>query len=39
MVLAKKFVYVKEFDGMPKDENLKIVEEELPELKNGGKLS
>ncbi|GJQ76540.1 hypothetical protein Trydic_g2243 [Trypoxylus dichotomus] len=35
MVLAKKYIYVKPFDGMPTNENVKIVEEELPELKNG----
>ncbi|GJQ76543.1 hypothetical protein Trydic_g2245 [Trypoxylus dichotomus] len=35
MVLAKKYIYVKPFDGMPTSENVKIVEEELPELKDG----
>lgn len=35
MVIAKKFVYVKEFEGEPKLTNFQLVEEELPELKNG----
>ncbi|KAI4467484.1 prostaglandin reductase [Holotrichia oblita] len=35
MVRAKKYIYVKEYEGMPTDENVKIVEEELPSLKNG----
>lgn len=37
MVVAKKYIYVKEYDGLPKDENVKIVEETLPSLKDGGK--
>ncbi|KRT82615.1 hypothetical protein AMK59_3214, partial [Oryctes borbonicus] len=35
MVLAKKYIYVKPYEGMPTEENVRIVEEELPELKNG----
>ncbi|KAK9688574.1 N-terminal domain of oxidoreductase [Popillia japonica] len=35
MVRAKKYIYVKEYDGMPTDENVKVIEEELPSLKNG----
>lgn len=38
MVRAKKYIYVKEYDGMPTDENVKVIEEELPSLKNGGKM-
>lgn len=37
MVKAKKYVLAKQFDGFPKKEDLKIVEEELPELKDNGK--
>ena len=33
---AKKWVLVKHFDGVPKEENLEIQEEELPELQDGG---
>ena len=33
---AKKWVLVKHFDGEPKDEDLKLVEEELPDLKENG---
>lgn len=35
MVKAKKFIYVKEFEGEPNSSNFELVEEELPELKNG----
>ncbi|XP_056637016.1 prostaglandin reductase 1-like [Diorhabda sublineata] len=35
MVKAKLFVLDKHFDGWPKESDLKIVEEELPPLKNG----
>lgn len=35
MVKAKKFVLVKHFEDLPKESDLKIEEEELPELKNG----
>lgn len=36
MVTSKKIVYIKAFDAMPKHENFQVVEEELPELKDGG---
>ena len=36
MVKAKVWVKVKEFSGPPSRDNLKLVEEELPELKDGG---
>ncbi|KAG5897851.1 hypothetical protein JTB14_024885 [Gonioctena quinquepunctata] len=32
MVIAKKFVLRKHFDGFPKDSDLELVEEELPDL-------
>ena len=35
---ARKWVMVKHFDGEPKEEDLQLVEEELPdELKENGK--
>ena len=33
---AKKWILAKHFDGWPNDENLKLVEEELPELQTNG---
>ena len=36
MVRAKYWVKAQEFSGQPKSEDFKLVEEELPELKNGG---
>lgn len=36
MVKAKKYVLAKQFDGFPKQGDLKIVEEELPPLKKDG---
>ena len=36
MVKAKVWMKVKEFSGTPTIDNLKLVEEELPELKDGG---
>ena len=39
MVKAKVWVKVKEFSGTPTMDNLKLLEEELPELKDGGILS
>lgn len=36
MVTAKKFVLVRHFDGFPKRDDLQLVEEELPSLKDGG---
>ena len=38
MVKAKKYIVQKQFDGLPKSTDLKIVEEELPPVKDGGKL-
>ncbi|XP_047024309.1 prostaglandin reductase 1-like [Helicoverpa zea] len=35
MVKARKYVVVKEFDGLPKREDFEIVENELPPIKNG----
>ncbi|XP_022920819.1 prostaglandin reductase 1-like [Onthophagus taurus] len=35
MVVAKKFIYVKPFVGMPTADNVQIVEENLPEIKEG----
>lgn len=37
MVTSKKFVLVKHFDGAPKVTDLKLIEEELPSIKDGGK--
>lgn len=36
MVKAKVYKYVREFDGLPKETDFKIVEEELEALKDGG---
>lgn len=36
MVVARKYVLVKHFEGTPKETDLKIVEEELAPLKDGG---
>ena len=36
MVKARKWILVKHFEGFPKDSDLKLVEEELPALKDGG---
>lgn len=36
MVKTKKFIYAKAFDGEPKETDFKLVEEELPALKDGG---
>lgn len=38
-VKAHKYVLIKYFQGEPKKSDFKIVEEELPELKDGGDLS
>lgn len=38
MVHAKKFIYAKRFDGMPKLDDFKLEVEALPKLKGGGKL-
>ena len=37
MVLAKKYILKSHFQSLPKREDLEIVEEELPPLKDGGK--
>lgn len=39
MTKCRKFVLVEHFKGWPKETDLKIVEEELPPLKDGGTLS
>lgn len=36
MVKTKKFIYAKPFVGEPKETDFKLVEEELPALKDGG---
>lgn len=36
MVKTKKFIYAKAFEGEPKETDFKLVEEELPALKDGG---
>ena len=36
MVKAKRWILRKSFQGLPKREDLEIVEEELPPLKDGG---
>ena len=33
---AKKWVLVKPFEGEPKDSDLQLTEEDLPEVKDGG---
>jgi len=39
MVKTKKFIYAKAFEGEPKETDFKLVEEELPALKDGEVLS
>ncbi len=39
MVKTKKFIYAKAFVGEPKETDFKLVEEELPALKDGGECS
>ena len=36
MVKAKKFTLVKHFEGEPKQSNFKLVDEDLPEIKEDG---
>jgi len=36
MMAAKKIILDKSFNGAPRDDNFKIVEEQIAELKNGG---
>lgn len=38
MVQAKKFIFAKRFEGMPKISDFRLEEESLPELKDGGEL-
>ncbi|XP_077977783.1 prostaglandin reductase 1-like [Glandiceps talaboti] len=35
MVKSKKFILAKHFDGFPKDTDIKLVEEDLPDIKDG----
>lgn len=37
MVQAKKFIYTKRFDGLPKLTDFRLEEETLPALSDGGK--
>lgn len=39
MVKALKFTLARHFEGLPTAENFKLVEEELPEVKEDGILS
>ena len=34
----KKWVMVKHFEGFPKDSDFELVEEDIPELQDGGKV-
>lgn len=36
LVSSKAFIFDKQFDGFPKETDLKLVEEQLPPLKDGG---
>lgn len=36
MVIAKKFIYAKRFDGLPKVTDFRLEDETLPELNDGG---
>ena len=38
MVIAKTFILAHHFDGAPRSDNFKLVEEELPALREGGLL-
>lgn len=38
MTTSKKFILAKYFDGAPKESDFKLVEEELPPIKDGGRL-
>ena len=33
---SKKFILASHFDGLPKHENFKLVEADIPELQTGG---
>ena len=37
MVIAKKFIIAKYFEGEPKPSDVSLVDEELPPIKDGGK--
>lgn len=39
MVVSKKLLFVKQFEGEPKESDFRLVEEELPPLKDGGQFS
>lgn len=36
MIIAKKFILAKSFSGAPTEDNFKLIEEQIGELKNGG---
>lgn len=36
MVKAKVYIFDRQFEGYPKEGDLKLIEEELPLIKNGG---
>lgn len=36
VVVAKKFVYIRRFEGEPKQADFRLEEETLPDLKDGG---
>lgn len=38
MVQARKFIFAKRFDGLPKLTDFRLEEEPLPELQDGGDL-
>lgn len=38
MVVARKYLLVRKSEGLPKPSDFKLVEEELPPLKENGKL-
>jgi hypothetical protein len=39
MVKTKKFIFARRFVGEPKEDYFTVVEEELPPLKEGGKIT
>jgi hypothetical protein len=39
MVKTKKFIFARRFVGEPKEDDFRVVEEELPPLKEGGKIT
>eukprot|EP00058_Branchiostoma_floridae_P022693 XP_002608183.1 hypothetical protein BRAFLDRAFT_90402 [Branchiostoma floridae] len=38
MVKCRRFIFARHFDGLPKESDFQLVEEETPELKDGGKV-